>query len=253
MVTDPDRMRDTGRTGRVRLRANAHRTMEQGKDPRRMLCIGTMAPVTLLANVVDSELVALARVPCMGHSGSLEVPETPLGRRGCIAREVQAIQREAGSGSPPQAQESVREHRSHVVRAVLAMLLAVDIGNRQAVLVNVPERVSHAAKEVLAKLLAASTAAPPDLSSVVTAVLARPPVASIVVLLEVLASVRECVSSVGTAVLAKLRGLRGVSSMRVGAIRRAGSTVLSTWPRVMGSRGSRSTISSWTSTVSSSP
>jgi hypothetical protein len=246
-------MRDIGKMGREKLRVNAHQKMEQAKDLCHMLCIGTTVPVILLATVVDSGLVALAKVPCMGHSGSLEVPEMLHGRMGCIAQEVQAIRREAGSGSPPQARGSVRGRMSHAVTAALAMLLAVDTGNRLAAPVIVPERVSHAAREVLAKLPVVSTAAPPDSSFVVTAVRARPPVVSTAVPSGVLASARECGRSVGTAVLVKQLGLRVVSSIRVEATRRADSTVLLAWPRVTGSRGSLSTISSWTSTASSSP
>jgi hypothetical protein len=236
-VTDPDRMRGTELTGRVRLHVNALGRMAQAKDPCHMLCIGTMALVILLANVVGSELAALVKVLCMGRNGS---------------QEVQGKRREFGSGSHPRGRESVRECTSHVVMVALAKHLVLGTGNRLAVPVSATERVSHAAREVLARLRVASIAVPPEapasvrarVSSVVTAVLARPPVASRHVLVEVLASGREYVSFAATAVLAKRLGRQTVSSIRVVAIRRADSMALSTWAQAMGSRRSRSTIAS---------
>jgi hypothetical protein len=134
---------------------------------------------------------------------------------------------------------------SHAEMEALATLLVVGIGSRLVVLVSVPEHVNHAAREVLGTHRVVSIAARFEGRESVPGCVshfarerapARPPVASIAAQLDV--------RFAATAVLAKRLGLRVLSSIQGEAIRRVGSTGLSTAARVTHSRGFRSTIAS---------
>lgn len=155
MVMDLDHMRDTEKTGQVRLRAKVPGMMELAKGHDRTLGIGMTVQETLLANAADSELVVeQAILPGMVRRFVVGVQERLLWHNSGVVWVQQVRLREAGTGIAPEGLEIVRAYMSRAaMEEALARQLEPDTGTQLVVQETSHGYGSHGARALPRRML----------------------------------------------------------------------------------------------------